>query len=200
MLGNPLILELVQEILESNRVPEEVCAYHPELLWEVRQQLKRAQIVEARLEELFPSGESASAKQKPRFVLGGDLPQIPGYALEAVIGHGGMGVVFKARQLKLDRDVAIKMILWGTSATRHAGRQISARSRSGSGGAAPEHRSDLRDRGRSAASRTLAWSSWKTAILPIGSPRGRNPAHGGRNGGGFGQSRAGGARSRRGPS
>ena len=32
---NPLILELVQEILDSNRTPEEVCADHPELLWEV---------------------------------------------------------------------------------------------------------------------------------------------------------------------
>jgi hypothetical protein len=55
MPGSPLILELVQQILESNRTPEEVCADHPELLWEVRQQLKRAQKVEARLAELFPS-------------------------------------------------------------------------------------------------------------------------------------------------
>jgi hypothetical protein len=55
MPGNPLILELVQQILESIRTPEEVCADHPELLWEVRQQLKRAQKVEARLAELFPS-------------------------------------------------------------------------------------------------------------------------------------------------
>ena len=55
MPGNPLILELVQEILESNRTPEEVCANHPELLWEVRQQLRRAQKIEARLAELFPS-------------------------------------------------------------------------------------------------------------------------------------------------
>jgi hypothetical protein len=43
MPGKPYILELVEQFLESNRKPEEVCADHPELLWEVRQQLKRAE-------------------------------------------------------------------------------------------------------------------------------------------------------------
>ena len=40
-------------------------------------------------------------------------PNIPGYAFEAELGRGGMGVVFKARNLKLNRPVAIKMILGG---------------------------------------------------------------------------------------
>jgi hypothetical protein len=64
MPGNPLILELVQQILESNRTPEKVCADQPELLWEVRQQLKRAQKVEARLAELFPSSIDAPAADR----------------------------------------------------------------------------------------------------------------------------------------
>jgi serine/threonine protein kinase/tetratricopeptide (TPR) repeat protein len=38
------------------------------------------------------------------------LPAIPGYAVISVLGKGGMGTVFLARQLGLDRLVAVKMI------------------------------------------------------------------------------------------
>jgi serine/threonine protein kinase len=41
------------------------------------------------------------------------LPQIPGYSVEAEIARGGMGVVYRARHLRLNRPSAIKMILGG---------------------------------------------------------------------------------------
>jgi tRNA A-37 threonylcarbamoyl transferase component Bud32 len=178
MADEPRVQQLLDEIFDTGRTPEEVCHECPELLPHVRRRWRQMRAAEAELEALFPTpGRTPAAETPAPAYPGADVPRTPvqsaadlvealrllrllepaqaaplarlqeaypepralaaalirrdwltpyqanlllrgrggelllgSYVLLQRLGAGGMGAVFKARNWKLGRVVAIKVI------------------------------------------------------------------------------------------
>ena len=119
------VLDLIyNEIMlreETGETPllEDYLRRFPELAPDLKLQFEVEHIIQSRSE---PRGENhltvvgAGLSRSPS----SRIPRIPGYEVLGELGRGGMGVVYKARQVRLNRIVALKMILAGNHASPEA--------------------------------------------------------------------------------
>src|SRR5262249_9721762 len=89
----------------------------PALQEELGRRIRKRQKLHAVLGEAAQTLSESATAEHP-------IPHIDGYRIVDVIGAGGMGVVFKAVQTKLDRVVALKMILAGPVASEYDQRRF----------------------------------------------------------------------------
>jgi serine/threonine protein kinase len=116
MASSDRLLELLvqwEEERRQGRAPtaEELCPDDPALQATLRDRIHQRE----RYGRLWASlGRTGAAPGSPELA---EPPRLEGFEILGTLGHGGMGVVYKARQAGLDRLVALKVILAGAHAS-----------------------------------------------------------------------------------
>lgn len=126
MASHPPMLELLEEILNAEKTPEEVCRDYPELLPEVRRRWKQFQVIDEHVRSLLPGiAPSQPIQESPTSeVAVAPLTAFGRYVVQRPLGAGGFGDVYLAYDAQLDRHVAVKVLRSGNVQTRNQEEQL----------------------------------------------------------------------------
>lgn len=106
-----ILADMTDRHLRGEKVSiESVCDQNPGLAEELRRLWATVMVTQAAGDQSSQNESGAQQDTRPLFNLPMDFGD---FRLEQEIGRGGMGIVFRARQISLDREVALKMILKG---------------------------------------------------------------------------------------
>ena len=119
-----LVTEYADRIQNGESIElDDVCQIHPEYADDLTDVWGMIAITQAVGKQKSSVIESENDSMAPLF----ELPyQFGDYELEEELGRGGMGIVYRATQLSLNRPVALKMILKGDLASENERRRFKA--------------------------------------------------------------------------